>query len=930
MSASRHVGSLRAVGLLCRVGLLRWRNRLAVGMQLKRRARRAATARADSKAVPIQQDAAPAGASASSGASGGANSGASASSGAQAGANPLALRKRAATGRKRPLGVIGLVALGLFMLFASALQATSAVRKVQAEGQDILFLPKDTYKLVRRFAPVLGPASEAAPLVRRDSSEQLRAMLDRRLSHEMAALSEAERAQHVDWIVERIEQRGIAAFALDVPVPFVGEVEVPWSRGPDDPELPLRINRMGWLFALCGVVGLLSSLGGSVQDLGKVDWSLEWLSSFPTSQRALFWGRFAERMLVSPMHWFVTLPAAWAVFVMRGWSWASLPLALFVALWIAALVSALSLALETSLRLRFANLKNVQAVLTVAGSLLFVSLLWLSNAPELPTWFEVLSRVIPAEFSLFGHAGRMLESPAAALTVAPLLALEAAVIAWLAIAWCAHLTRHGLLIAPGGNQGERGHAVASARRAGTMDGPRWLRGALRKDLLLLARDRAFLAQTLFVPLLVVAIQFALNHQLLQMLVANANHAAAFAFGLGAYMLVFSAAAVLSVEGNSLWILLTAPQPLDRVLRKKALLWALLGTLYTLGAIGVALWLGRWPDTRGWVAYATALAGIPIYAFIAAALGALATDPLEQEVRRRIAPATLYMYMLLVALYVSAIYTDLLYVKLVQLVLSTLLAYALWQRVRDRIPYLLDPTDAPPPQLGLSDGLLAALGFLACQSVFFFWLGFAEQALGMHMLLSFVLAGALTTLASLYLLQRAGIPDLLRTLGLARSIPGARAVWRNVLLGCGVGAAASLLALVYMRVLARYPELLKSILPDESLARMFADEQRVSFVLLAIVGAPLVEEYLFRGLVFRGMQRSLGTAWAVLGSAAVFALVHPAISALPVFVLGVAAALVFQRGGRLWGPIACHMTYNAIVLGVQIAAQDASVVTRTVP
>jgi hypothetical protein len=46
-------------------------------------------------------------------------------------------------------------------------------------------------------------------------------------------------------------------------------------------------------------------------------------------------------------------------------------------------------------------------------------------------------------------------------------------------------------------------------------------------------------------------------------------------------------------------------------------------------------------------------------------------------------------------------------------------------------------------------------------------------------------------------------------------------------------------------------------------------------------------------------------------------VHPPLSALPVFVLGLAAAAVFQRGGLLLAPILAHATYNASVVGVQL-------------
>jgi hypothetical protein len=51
---------------------------------------------------------------------------------------------------------------------------------------------------------------------------------------------------------------------------------------------------------------------------------------------------------------------------------------------------------------------------------------------------------------------------------------------------------------------------------------------------------------------------------------------------------------------------------------------------------------------------------------------------------------------------------------------------------------------------------------------------------------------------------------------------------------------------------------------------------------------------------------------VLASAAIFALVHPAPSVIPVFGLGIATALVYERTGFLFGPMVVHAVYNAAV------------------
>jgi membrane protease YdiL (CAAX protease family) len=80
----------------------------------------------------------------------------------------------------------------------------------------------------------------------------------------------------------------------------------------------------------------------------------------------------------------------------------------------------------------------------------------------------------------------------------------------------------------------------------------------------------------------------------------------------------------------------------------------------------------------------------------------------------------------------------------------------------------------------------------------------------------------------------------------------------------------------------------------------------------VLAAPLFEEFIFRGVLYRGLRRSLSGPLAALASALVFALVHPAIAAAPVFVLALLSALAYERTRWLVTPIAAHMVYNAVI------------------
>lgn len=82
------------------------------------------------------------------------------------------------------------------------------------------------------------------------------------------------------------------------------------------------------------------------------------------------------------------------------------------------------------------------------------------------------------------------------------------------------------------------------------------------------------------------------------------------------------------------------------------------------------------------------------------------------------------------------------------------------------------------------------------------------------------------------------------------------------------------------------------------------------VLAIVILAPIAEEIFFRGVVFNAFLREGGRRWAFLGSSAVFAAIHLSLVALiPIFVLGLALAWVYERTNNLLAPIAMHVVVN---------------------
>jgi len=88
-----------------------------------------------------------------------------------------------------------------------------------------------------------------------------------------------------------------------------------------------------------------------------------------------------------------------------------------------------------------------------------------------------------------------------------------------------------------------------------------------------------------------------------------------------------------------------------------------------------------------------------------------------------------------------------------------------------------------------------------------------------------------------------------------------------------------------------------------------------FAVAAII-APLVEELVFRGLLYQWLRARLGIAAAVLLSAAIFSVVHVIPLLFPaLFLIGVVLALAFELGRSLWVSIALHFFQNALTVSL---------------
>jgi membrane protease YdiL (CAAX protease family) len=98
---------------------------------------------------------------------------------------------------------------------------------------------------------------------------------------------------------------------------------------------------------------------------------------------------------------------------------------------------------------------------------------------------------------------------------------------------------------------------------------------------------------------------------------------------------------------------------------------------------------------------------------------------------------------------------------------------------------------------------------------------------------------------------------------------------------------------------------------------------VLVALLAVVVAPVTEEVVFRGVLFRALADRLNLAVGVVLSSVIFALIHievvvsQPLALLGLFTVGVLLALAYHLTGNLMVPILGHAVFNAISLSLAV-------------
>ena len=484
------------------------------------------------------------------------------------------------------------------------------------------------------------------------------------------------------------------------------------------------------------------------------------------------------------------------------------------------------------------------------------------------------------------------------------LVLQVGIIVWLGVRLLRHQLRHGV-VAGGARESARDSRIASAGSAPARGSriSRLLSAVQRRELTLLSRDRNFLVQSLVIPLLIVGGQLVLGTSgVATSMWKDPNVLASVAFGLAAYSLSMSAFQTLNTEGHALWLLYTFPRSIEDVLKDKAKLWGVITLAYPAAMFAVGAVLAPALDWKFVGAMLTAFLGIPIYAFIAVALGIFGSNPLEQQQHHKVKPAYVYLYMSLSAPL----------------------------RVRHR-----HAQSGAAPHL---HGAVAAAGLRVVAE--------GPRPASLPARSRCFAAGARLHVRRIdrrhVVLRRAGSrrrrDHRPRARDRRRGTHRLLHRWRDHLRAHALRvrpgenrrrAAHPGRGNQPARAGHRWRPRGRGLRPRLSIRHRICSDCSTTctrdnksyidlglwVVPLGVIAAPIFEEFIFRGLIFGGLRRSFGVWPATLASAAVFAILHPPLAIVPVFVLGVCTALVYERTRSLLAPMIVHAVYNACVIGV---------------
>ena len=119
-------------------------------------------------------------------------------------------------------------------------------------------------------------------------------------------------------------------------------------------------------------------------------------------------------------------------------------------------------------------------------------------------------------------------------------------------------------------------------------------------------------------------------------------------------------------------------------------------------------------------------------------------------------------------------------------------------------------------------------------------------------------------------------------------------------------------------------MIKYVPKEQVVVELFMRQNNPVFLaytsLFAAIAGPIVEELFFRGFMYSAVKKYVGISWAALITASLFAALHAhAVGFLPIMVLGILLAYLYEKTGTLVSSVTVHIMHNfSMVLLVFLA------------
>ncbi|MEW6736811.1 MAG: type II CAAX endopeptidase family protein, partial [Acidobacteriota bacterium] len=705
-----------------------------------------------------------------------------------------------------------------------------------------------------------------------------------------------------------LSTQGIAVILMALPFAFIyggAIIKILNERLPPDQFFTAVSFEAAFLFLALTLLSI-----GLNQNLAVLDLEVEWLLTMPISTNIIYSSKVAEAAIIN-LSWFI-FPALYGSMLWYNNYRFSLP---FITIAFTLITNILIAVIRFSLEILGRRFFSVYAItnLQIACAVFGFVLLWLFFTPFywvkyiMPFYRQWLPQA--GSIAFYFPTGIMLSLIHGSKGLAPwlkaiILLTEFGAILWAGWWLVKRASKRGLEAVQGAYLGKRSIKLIAPKTI--------FSGITRKEILLLLRNKMQLLSTIgpLISFLVIVLFPVPEMEFRYSIIEKPLYWGTYALIIGLMTAANTVPVVLNHEKDALWLLYTLPNSLMNIVRRKAQIWVVPIWLFSLMIFSAGIiYRGKF-QKEDLIALIWLFLGIPLHAMLCASWSVFVVDPARQEKSRgviqQIGPIiAIYSFFLIAGMYTPTIWT-----KICSLLLFAMLALARWHKASIYSDYILDPTATPPPRIHVADGLMAVLLYFLLQILFTILF---SLVLNFHIaiasLLSYIIASVATVLIVWAYLQVEGLKMFESIRFWTRDEKEVRPAVIATLKA--VGATLVVVAITAL------------LLPQESLKSLERPNEGWAVILLlgltplvVLVMHPLVEEVLYRGMIFQGLCQSMGFLWAAILSALIFAILQPTLWAAPAFIIGLAMAWVYKRAGVLFAPIVVNAVFSGAIALLQ--------------